>query len=98
MCWLKNFTFFLIRFNLLKPDEEVHIIKITPAFLIYINPRLCSYCGAINPHIYGFLCINKFVIFLKNGSETCAIHRNNLVQISALHLKSLCIIVLVCSP
>lgn len=64
MCWLKNFTFFLIRLNLLKPDEEVHIIKITPAFFIYINPRLSSYCGAINPHIYGFLCINKFVIFL----------------------------------
>lgn len=100
MCWLKNFTLFLIRLNLLKPDGEVHIIKITPAFLVCINPRLSSYCRAINPHIYKdfYVLIGLCYIFLQNHSETCAIHRNNLVQVSALHLKLLHImILLVCS-
>lgn len=70
MHWLKNYAIFFKRLNLLKPAKEVHIIKITPVFLICISPRLSSYCGAINPHIHGFLCIDRFMLYVDRSTFT----------------------------
>jgi len=65
---VKELYFFFLKLNLLKSAREVHIIKITPAFVICINRRLSTYCGAVNPHIHGFLCVDIFVLSIDRST------------------------------